>query len=67
MIIQIKWDPKEKVLCSIIKLDVPEPVLWIRINFGQLDPDPHYEYGSGCKGGGGGGKMTHNSKGKFKF
>jgi hypothetical protein len=44
---------------SKIKLDVREPVVWIRIriHFFQLDPYPHWEYGSGCRRA----KTTHES------
>jgi hypothetical protein len=36
----------------------------IRIHFGQLDPDPHWEYGSGSRRA----KITHKrEEKKFKF
>jgi hypothetical protein len=35
----------------------------IRIHFGRLDPDPHWEYGSGSRRA----KMTHKSEENSSF
>jgi hypothetical protein len=50
---------------TLSTLSVPVLRFWIRILFNQLDPDPHWEYGSGS--GSRGAKINHKSEKNSSF